>query len=301
MTVTKNHSRFEGPWRNANAPVGGPSRFGGVSTAAVFDADWFHYEVDMGNIADRLKIASSASAPVAATDGTEWEVDNIGGAPTLSFIANLAPPRFSIVTPAVDGQGWQAQRSVVAGTALTCFDPGTCQEMYMYMVCRISDVVQSQLAMLFAPVDTSLLTAVPNAVGLHKPDGAGNLFLVSDDDDVALGSYSNRKAVKNLSTGSRTGTPANTIWLGLGFQAVFDESSIVNDKGVLHAFYDNGKRSSNHSDGDPTHCGSMAMVESPNIAVPLAPSIAFAAGEAVAKTLLITKIMMGGKYRYGLA
>lgn len=302
MTINKNEARFDGPSRRRDAPIGSLSRFGGVSNGVVLDADWHYDVIDMGIVSDALKIVNSHTAPTTGGDGTIWEVDPVGAAPTLAVNVNSFPPHLAVTTTAVDTQGYQAQRSAVSSNARTSFNPATLDEFFMYIVCRFTDannnaatVQQMRFAMGFAPVNTTVFAGVDDFVGLHKADGTGQLQLVCDDDNVNLNVYSNRLTIKDLSTGSRTGTPAANIWMGLGVQCVVQ--SQANNLGVVHGFYDIGKKSAFGPIADQTHAGSMAMVEVPDVA--LAAFLGFVTGEAVAKTLSVAKIIVGGKYKLG--
>ncbi len=312
MTVTKNQSRFEGPWRRADAPIGQVGRFGGMGTGVALDADWHYEATDFGIVGDALRVVNSHTAPTTGGDGTTWEIDAIGAAPTLAVNVNGFPPHLAITTTAVDTQGYNAQRSVASSNARTTFSPGlglglsaTCEEFYMYMVVKFSDanfnaatVQQMRFFMGFAAVNTNLFGgAVTNFIGINKRDGDGILRMVSDDDAVGVNAATNQKVCRDLTTGSRTGTPAQNTWLGLGLHVILDPAALTNNRGIAHSFYDNGKRSSFAADPDPTHMGSMALNEVPDAA--LAASFAFVTGEAVAKTLTVAKIIVAGRYRLG--
>jgi len=306
MTIHKNDDRFDGPVRRSNAPIGSVSRFSGVSTGVVLDADWHVDVVDFGVVPDALKVVNSHTAPTTAGDGTEWEIDAVGAAPTLAVNVNTFPPHLAITTTAVDTQGYNAQRSVASSNARTSFNPATLDEFFMYMVVRFTDgnnnlatLQQNRFFFGFAAVTTTLFAAgTTNFVGINKRDGDGVLRLVADDAANGFNGAVAQAAGKDLSTGSRTGTPAANIWLSLGVQCVVINQA--QDLGITHGFYDVGRRASFHQNRDETHMASMAMPGAvPNAA--MAASFGFLAGEAVAKTLSVAKIITGGKYRLGQA
>ena len=285
--------------RRKDAPAGSLARFPGAPVEVAGHADWRITSLDFGRRRDVLDFVNSDMAPTPGADGLEWESDVIvGGTTTLAAVVS-SDPHLRITTPATDTQGIQFQGSV---GGRTLYDPSVLEEFFMYARIRFADasdnaatISQMRFGMGFAPVDTTIFTAVDDALALHKADGSSLLRLVSDDDSVDLASYTQQATVQDLSVGSRSGGVAANIWLGIGIHAVVGSQS--NNAGILHAYYD-VHRASSVQRRDPTHKVSMEMVEVPDQA--LAPFIAFAAGEAVAKQLHISKIVLGAKYRLGV-
>lgn len=285
--------------RRPDAPAGTVPRFPGCPGEVAGLADWRVDYWDFGNRRDAQDVVNNDMAATPGADGLTWESDVIvGGTTTLVVVVN-SDPHLRITTPGVDTQGIQFQASV---GARTLYDPSFYEEFFMYMRVRFADglnnaatLTQMRFAFGFAPVDTTIFTAVDDALAMHSADGSSLLRLVSDDDNVDLGSYTNQATVVDLATGSRSGGVAANIWMGLGIHARVVSQS--NNQGILHGYYDVHRASSNQR-MDPTHKVTMAMAEVPDQA--LAPFFAFAAGEAVAKQLHVSKIVVGAKYRLGV-
>lgn len=309
MFQDKDH--FQHPYSDrSDAPPGSISRFPGLPPAIELEVDWRVQVWDSGNREHALQLFDNDMAVTEAADGSQWENDVIGAAATITFDVNGFPPFFDITTTATGGQGHQMQQSV--GTReMFDFSVGSNArpfELFMAIVFRLVDanndadtVEQMELFFGLAPIDTTVFTAVDDAIGLYSPDGSGNLNLIVDDDSGALENYSNTVTLANLSTFSSANDNTNAAneWLQAGFYA--QVKSQTNNLGLAHGFVNNRDRAVRRALAQPrppTHRGSLAMVEVPDQA--LAPTLAFATGESLAKQLQVAKMVVAARYPLGL-
>ena len=307
MFQTKDHFEFSKHRRGDSlAPPGTPGRCEGMPPEFASEMDWRKQVWDAGNPAHAVQLFDNPLAVTEAADGTNWENDVVGAAGTITFDVNGHPPFFRIQTPAVDGQGHQMQASVGTRELIDFSDGSVLQpfELFMGLVARFTDAADDddtveQMRFFFgaAPIDTSILTAVDDAVGLYSGDASGNLSLVSDDDSGDLGSYTNTKLVQDLSTGSGAGDNTNVSgeWFQAGFKlGVLDQT---NNAGYIHGFFYSGRKPS-PGHFPPFVKATMALAEVPD--QPLAPTLAFATGEGVLKRLDVAKIVVGTRYLFGV-
>lgn len=281
-----------------------PHRYSGMPFGVELADRWMFEVWDLGQPRDQERLVDNPAAPNETGFGTDWVHTQITGS-TVTVVDTAFPAFLRIATPAADGQGQQLQacKGAVAHTR-TLYDTLNCRHLFFSITCRIQDannnaatMEQNQLFVGFAPVDASILTAVPNFVGLYKGDGSGTLQLVADQANVAPSAASTRKSLANLSSSGSGARSLANKWMTLSFLAA--DVNRTTQKGTVHGFLDHGLAAGNV---EPAHSYLGSIDLDTNDDVPganMCPSIAFLAGEAVVKNLEITKIIAGAAYRPG--
>jgi len=283
------------------------SRFMGYSPGIELHDRMQFREWDFSRNADALAFLDALAAPAEATAGTEWANTQLT-ASTITLQDGGFPSFIRWATGAGDGNGQSAQNVIGTGAATRLpFDFSVMRNFIISGTFRISDannnaatVEQCRFFFGIAPADTSIFTAVANFAGFAKDDGSGILKVVADQASVAP--HTSASSSLNLANLSSAGANARSLinkWFTLTLVGV----GLVRtgtQKGVIYAFLDQASQPAGSSDFTPTHVGTLDLGTLQDVpAANGALTLAFTAGEAVAKNLDFAKIMYGIDYVLG--
>lgn len=281
-----------------------PGHYCGLPPAVQWDVDWMVEHWDLACTLDQEAFVNNPASPDETANGREWVQTQLTGS-TLTVTDTAFPPRLRIATPgtATSGQSMQACLGA-AGNTKVIYDPANAQDLYFSITMRLSDanndndtVEQCQFFVGFAPVDTTIFTTVDDFIGLHKPDGSGQISLVADQTAVAPGSASTRQGLINLNSSN-----ANLInrWFTLHFHALGLDQT--NQLGRVLAFIDYHAQPAGAADRTPTYLGEIDLDTNNDVpGAAMCPTIAFREGEAVAKNLDIVQVTCAAKRDLGAA
>ena len=266
-----------------------------------------YHVYDLAGPAGQEAFVDSPGGPNEGNAGSEWQGTQLTGS-TVTIVDTGFPAYMRVATGAADGQGQQFQGCVgAAGNTRTLFDTSTMEDLYFSITCRLSDannnaatLTQSRLFCGFAPVDTSVLAGVDDYIGLAKADGTDLVQLVADQTSgVPVSGASTTADLFNLGTSGNSAQSLVNEWFTMSFLAQgLDRTA---QEGTVYAFLDWHRRLNNSTKHVPTFVGSINLdTNSDCPGAAMCPTIAFNAGEATAKRLDITKVIVAGKYRLGV-
>jgi len=303
--MNSEYERFEFDSPNGIAQPGRTAmilgKYLGMPVGAEIADRWYLRKWDAGDPIGQEQFVNAPAMPDETMAGTEWVHTQVTGS-TVTVVDTGFPAYLRILTGAGDGQGQQMQAIKGAtGNTKLMFDTSTMDEMFFSIMFRLVDannnlatVQQSKLFFGFAPVDTSILTAVDDYMGFVKDDASGLIKLVADQTSGAPVSGASSSAdVMTLAAAQ-----ANK-WITLTFRA--SKLNRTTQKGVAYGFVDLHSQPAGASKRIATHRATLNLGANSDVpGAAMAPSIAFLAGEATAKNLDIAYIIAGGAYRLGV-
>lgn len=283
------------------------SRFAGMPVGAELADRWMYHVYDLSRPRDQEAFVDSPGAPGEGNAGTEWQGTQLTSS-TVTIVDTGFPAYLRILTGATDGHGQQFQACVGAGgNTRTLFDTSTMEDLYFSITCRLSDannnaatLEQSRLFAGFAPVDTSVLAGVDDYIGFAKADGSDVVKLVADQTSgVPVTGASTSDNLFQLGTSGNAAQSLVNEWFTMSFLGQgLDRTA---QEGTVYAFLDWHRRLNNSTKHAPTFVGSINLDTNSDVpGAAMCPTIAFNAGEATAKRLDISKVIVAGKYRLGV-
>lgn len=292
------------PGRNQSKIV---SKYSGLPPSIELPDRYLIEVWDPGVRDNQFDLVDVPATPGEAINGRGWAQTQFT-ASTVTINDTGFPPFLRIATGAASGNGQQMQAAVGAtGTNRTMYSTANAEELFFSITMRLSDannnantVEQINLFAGFAPVDTTILAGVDDYIGFAIADGSGIVKLVADQTSgVPITGASSSVNVANLSSAGAGARSLINKWFTLTFIA--KNLSRTAQTGVVYAFLDQHLTPAGASKRAPTHLATLDLSTLSDVpGADMAPSIAFTAGEAVAKNLDIAKIVCAAAYRLGV-
>jgi hypothetical protein len=278
-------------------------RYAGLPPAVELFDRWAVQVWDLGTLQGQEAFVDSPASPDETANGAEWTQTQLTGS-TLTIVDTASPAYLRVLTAATDGQGQQMQANIGAGGATkTLYSPATVEELFFSITLRFADannnsatVEQMRFFAGFAAPDTSVLAGVDDYIGFASADGSGIIKLVADQTSgVPVTGASTSTNLLNINTSNH-----NLVnkWFTLSFKA--EKLNVTSQEGTVYAHVDYHRKPTGASDFSPTHLGTINLDTNSDVpGAAMCPTIAFNAGEAVAKQLHIAKVICAAKYKLG--
>src|SRR3990167_1337893 len=304
-------SRADRLWFNFLEPNAPPARSGlrlgrytGFPVGVEFQ-DRCHVQVwDLANTLDQEAFVDSPAAPDETMNGAEWRQTQLTGS-TVTVVDTGFPSYLRVLTGATDGHGQEMQAVLGAGGATrTIYDTSTVEDILFSITLRFADannnsatVEQMRFFAGFGAPDTSVLAGLDDYIGFASADGSGILKLVADQTSgVPVTGASSSVNLLNLNTSN-----ANLVNKWITLTLVARGLDRTNQEGHVYGFVDSHNKRTGAVDFTPTHLGSLNLDTISDVpGAAMCPTIAFNAGEAVAKQLHIAKVVCAAKFRLGV-